>query len=99
MTNPETEIETEAKMSVKWSATIVRWTLTLHGIEHSSDSRLFFGVINDECMSFTVQRTALSGGIGPVQVASHHFVAAVYGFHVREVLRTSCTADITHIFE
>ena len=77
----------------------MRWTLTLHGIDHSSDSRLFFGVINDECMSVIVQRTALSGSIGPVQVASHHFVAAVYRLNVREVLRTSCTTDITHVFE
>jgi len=50
-------------------------------------------------MSVIVQRTALSGGIGPVQVATHHSVAAVYRLNVLEVIRTSCTTDITHVFE
>ena len=62
----------------------------MHGIEHSSDSRLFFGAINDECMSDIVQRTALFGGIGPLQVASHHFVAAVNRLNVCKVIRTFC---------
>ena len=87
----ETETETETRLCRKVIAKCTKWPRTLQGIEHFSDSRLFFGATNDECMSVIVQRTALFGGIGPVQIASHHFVAAGHRLNVCKVIRTFCS--------